>query len=92
MNTVLCHTWVDVSKKILATRFRGDTIFKHKPSLGVRQIFPWIRKWKLQTLERESVAAELTQVATKLDSYEPIQYKARSRDNRQATDIFHGYR
>jgi hypothetical protein len=27
-----------------------------------------------------------------VDSYRPIQYKARFRDNRQATDIFHGYR
>jgi hypothetical protein len=27
------------------TRFRGDTILGHKPSLGVNQTCPWIRKW-----------------------------------------------
>jgi hypothetical protein len=46
----------------------------------------------VSTFPLQQKDAELTHVATKIDHYRSIQYKARFRDNRQATDIFHGYR
>jgi hypothetical protein len=61
-------------------------------SIILWQIWPLLGNGSASTFPQQRTEAELTHVVMKVDPYRQIQYKARFRDNRQATDIFHGYR
>jgi hypothetical protein len=54
-------------------------------------MWPLLGNGSVSRLPLQRIDAELTRVAMKvLDSYTPIQYEARFRDNWQATDTLQG--